>query len=133
MIYSNCDTSPPMIPMIPVTRLTGAAADGPVFRAFCAAGSRGRKDVRRRGEGTGGADSTHLPPPPTQEPPLYYPIIAEMRRVHGTGVVPASYIRDRSAISDYAVLRYDEKFGRKSEDRGPLSRGVETAEFGAAV
>ena len=56
-----------------------------------------------------------------------------MRRVHGTGVVPASYIRDRSAISDYAVLRYDEKFGRKSEDRGPLSRGVETAEFGAAV
>ena len=39
-----------------------------------------------------------------------------------------------TAISDYrGFTTYDEKFGRKSEDRGPLSRGVETAEFGAAV
>ena len=53
MIYSNCDTSPPMIPMIPVTRLTGAAADGPVFRAFCAPRARRAKGcpATRRGDG----------------------------------------------------------------------------------
>ena len=96
MIYSNCDTSPPMIPMIPVTRLTGAAADGPRFSGVLrAAGSSGERmsgdEARGRGEQT--AHTFRRPPPRS---PLFI-IQLSLRCVVYTE--PASYRRRTSAIS----------------------------------
>ena len=94
------------------------AGTGPRFLrgVFRAAGERMRSgdEARGRGEQTG-QHRTFRRPPPSPSPLFNIQLFS-------------------TAISDYrGFTTYDEKFGRKSEDRGPLSRGVETAEFGAAV